>query len=106
MDPPWAAPAVATLHDLYELSAADPRRSSVVYSRLSQAASDAPAPWTLVRHAPVQSNSGDAPCRSVTALRQHLEGEGALLPFASALSEAVPTASPAVAPLFVMTAPN
>jgi hypothetical protein len=49
---------------------------------------------------------GDAPCRSVTALRQHLEGEGAPLPWVSGLSEAVPTAPPAAAPLFVMTAPN
>ena len=47
---------------------------------------------------------GDAPCRSVEALRRHLGGEGALFPVAAAPSEAVPAASPATAPLFVMTA--
>src|SRR5262249_11930416 len=55
MDPAWAAPAVATLHDLYELSPADPGRSSLVHSGLPQAASYAPAPRTLAWHAPVQS---------------------------------------------------
>lgn len=49
---------------------------------------------------------GDAPCRSVEALRQHLGGEVALLPVAPASSEAVPAVTPAVAPLFVMTAPS
>ena len=49
---------------------------------------------------------GDAPCRSVEALRQHLGGEVLPLPLASAPSEAVPAAPPAAAPLFVMTAPN
>lgn len=49
---------------------------------------------------------GDAPCRSVETLRQHLEGEEAPLLVASAPSETVPTTMPTVAPLFVMTAPN
>src|SRR5713101_7100809 len=44
---------------------------------------------------------GDAPCRSVEALRQHLGGELPPVPLASAPSEAVQAA-----PLFVMTAPN
>src|SRR5262249_41576735 len=56
---PWAGPAVATLYDLYELSSADTERSSVVYSGLSQAVSHAPAPRTLVWHAPVKSNAVD-----------------------------------------------
>src|SRR5262245_44684695 len=60
MDPAWAAPAVATLHDLYELSPADPGRSSIVYSGLPQAASHAPAPRMLVWHAPVQSDAVDS----------------------------------------------
>src|SRR6266851_1705784 len=45
---------------------------------------------------------GDAPCRSVEALRQHLGGEVLPLPLASAPSEAVPAAPP----VYVMTAPN
>jgi len=49
---------------------------------------------------------GDAPCRSVEALRQHLGVTEALLPSASASSEAVHPPTPAVAPLFVMTAPS
>ena len=49
---------------------------------------------------------GDAPCRSVEALRQQLGGEGALLPLTSAPLEAVPVAPPEAAPLFVMTAPS
>ena len=49
---------------------------------------------------------GDAPCRHVETLRQHLEGEWALLPSAATLSEAVQAAPPAAAPLFVMTAPS
>jgi hypothetical protein len=49
---------------------------------------------------------GDAPCRSVETLRRPRGGEAALRPVASAPSETVPTATPAAAPLFVMTAPN
>ena len=49
---------------------------------------------------------GDAPCRSVSALRHHLEGEEVLLPMTFAPSATVHTATPAVAPLFVMTAPS
>jgi hypothetical protein len=49
---------------------------------------------------------GDAPCRSVEALRQHLGSEEALLPWVSAPSAAVHAATPAVAPLFVMMAPS
>lgn len=49
---------------------------------------------------------GDAPCRSVEALRQHLGGMGALLPSVFAPSEAVQAPTPAVPPLFVMTAPS
>jgi hypothetical protein len=49
---------------------------------------------------------GDAPCRSVEALRQHLGGELPPVSWASAPAETVPTATPAVAPLFVMTAPS
>lgn len=48
---------------------------------------------------------GDAPCRSVEALRFHL-GEEASLPVASAPSEGVQAATPASAPLFVMMAPS
>ena len=50
--------------------------------------------------------SGDAPCRSVDALRQRLGGELPPLPLASAPSEAVQAATPDAAPLFVMTAPS
>jgi len=49
---------------------------------------------------------GDAPCRSVAALRQQLGGAGALLPLTLAPSAAVPVAAPDAAPLFVMTAPS
>src|SRR5262249_11930418 len=49
---------------------------------------------------------GDAPCRRVETLRQHVEGEWALLPLASTLSEPVPAAPSAAAPLLVMTAPS
>ena len=49
---------------------------------------------------------GDAPCRSVEALRQCLEGELPPVPLASAPSEAVHAAPPEAAPLFVMTAPS
>ena len=48
---------------------------------------------------------GDAPCRSVEALRSSLEQEAAL-PVASALSAVVHAVTPAVAPLFVMMAPS
>jgi hypothetical protein len=48
---------------------------------------------------------GDAPCRSVEALRSYLEQEAAL-PVASALSAVVHAATPVVAPLFVMMAPS
>ena len=49
---------------------------------------------------------GDAPCRSVEALRQHLGGTEALLPSASVPLDAVQAPTPAAAPLFVMMAPN
>ena len=49
---------------------------------------------------------GDAPCRSVEALRQRLGGELASRPLASAVSEAAPAAPPTAAPLLVMTAPS
>ena len=49
---------------------------------------------------------GDAPCRSVEALRQHLGMALPLLPLASAPSEAVQAAPPEAAPLFVMMAPS
>ena len=49
---------------------------------------------------------GDAPCRSVEALRQGLGEEFPPVPLASAGSEAVPAAAPVALPLFVMTAPN
>ena len=51
-------------------------------------------------------NLGDAPCRSVEALRHHLAGTEALLPAASAPSAAVHVPSPAAAPLVVTTAPS
>src|SRR5262245_24846198 len=60
MDSAWTAPAGATLSDLYQLPAPDTGRSSPVYSGLPQAASHASAPWTLVRHAPVQSDPMDS----------------------------------------------
>ena len=49
---------------------------------------------------------GDAPCRSVEALRQCLGEEFPPLSLASVRSEAVPAATPEAAPLFVMTARN
>jgi len=49
---------------------------------------------------------GDAPCRSVEALRQRLGVEVPPLPLASAVSEAAQAAPPTAAPLFVMTAPS
>ena len=49
---------------------------------------------------------GDAPCRSVEALRQHLGGELPPWPWASAPSAAVQAVTPDVAPLFVMTVPS
>ena len=49
---------------------------------------------------------GDAPCRSVEALRHHLGEPEALLAMASAPAVAGQAATPAVAPLFVMTAPS
>lgn len=48
---------------------------------------------------------GDAPCRSVEALRHHLGEAEALLPLEAAAS-AVDPATPAAAPLLVMTAPS
>src|SRR5262249_40775471 len=75
MDPAWAAPAVATRHALYALSPADSGRSSLVYSGLPQAASHAPAPRTLVGHAPVQSDAVDACCTPRVAERlAHFRG--------------------------------
>ena len=66
-------------------------------------------PWIHVL-LPVLRNAlralGDAPCRSIEALRHHLGGTEALLPAVWAPSEAVPASPPAVAPLFVMTAPS
>ena len=49
---------------------------------------------------------GDAPCRSVEALRARLGGEWPPVPLASAPSEAVQAAPPEAAPLFVMMAPS
>src|SRR5262249_61905854 len=49
---------------------------------------------------------GDAPCRSVEALRQHLGETETLLPAVSAPAAAVPIPTPVAAPLFVMTAPS
>ncbi len=49
---------------------------------------------------------GDAPCRSVEALRHHLGGTEALLPAAAVSSAAVQSPMPVAAPLFVMTAPS
>lgn len=49
---------------------------------------------------------GDAPCRSVEALRHCLGGELPQPPLASAPSAAVHAATPEAAPLFVMTAPS
>src|SRR5215831_1419131 len=49
---------------------------------------------------------GDAPCRSVVALRHQLGEAETLLPLASALPEAGHAATPAAAPLFVMTVPS
>src|SRR5437762_9861661 len=56
MDSAGTAPAGATLYALYKLPATDTGRSSHVHAGLPQAASPASAPWTLVRHAPVQSD--------------------------------------------------
>jgi hypothetical protein len=49
---------------------------------------------------------GDAPCRSVEALRERLGMEGALEPMASPPAENVQATLPTAAPLFVMTAPS
>ena len=49
---------------------------------------------------------GDAPCRSVEALRQRLGGALPPLPLASAAADAAQAAPPTAAPLFVMTAPS
>jgi len=49
---------------------------------------------------------GDAPCRSVEALRARLGGEWPPVPLASAASEAVQAAPPEAARLFVMLAPS
>lgn len=49
---------------------------------------------------------GDAPCRSVEALRQYLGEPEALMPSALASSAAVHASTATVAPLFVMTAPS
>jgi len=49
---------------------------------------------------------GDAPCRSVEALRQRLGGALPPLPLALAASEAAQALPPAAPPLFVMTAPS
>src|SRR5512134_1450361 len=60
MDPAWTAPAVATLHDLYELPTAHTGRSAVVHSDLPQAEYHSNAPWAPVRHAPVQGDAMDS----------------------------------------------
>ena len=66
-------------------------------------------PWMHIV-LPVRRNTvrtlGDAPCRSVEALRQCLEEAFPPGLLASARSEAVPAPMPAALPLFVMTAPN
>src|SRR5499426_3865172 len=49
---------------------------------------------------------GDAPCRSVDALRQYLGEAFPPVALASGRSEAVPAVTLATAPLFVMTAPH
>ena len=49
---------------------------------------------------------GDAPCRSLDALRQRLGVEWPPLPLASSKSEEAQAATPPAAPLFVMTAPS
>src|SRR5262249_36965092 len=49
---------------------------------------------------------GDAPCRSVAALRHHLGEAEVLLPLEAASSAVNHAATPAAAPLFVMTAPS
>jgi Helix-turn-helix of DDE superfamily endonuclease len=49
---------------------------------------------------------GDAPCRSVEALRQYLGEECPPVSLALARSETVPAATSDAIPLFVMTAPN
>jgi hypothetical protein len=49
---------------------------------------------------------GDAPCRSVEALRQRLGVEVPPLPLESSASEAAQAATPTAPPLFVMTAPS
>jgi len=49
---------------------------------------------------------GDAPCRSVEALRQRLGVEVPPLSLASSESEDTPAAAPNASPLFVMTAPS
>ena len=49
---------------------------------------------------------GDAPCRSVEALRQRLGVEVPSLSLESAASEAAPAATPTAPPLVVMTAPS
>src|SRR5215813_11748127 len=48
---------------------------------------------------------GDAPCRSVTALRQHLGETETLLPAVSAPAAAVPIPTPVAALLLIRTAP-
>ena len=49
---------------------------------------------------------GDAPCRSVEALRQYLGEECPPVPLALARSDTAPAAPADALPLFVMTAPN
>jgi Helix-turn-helix of DDE superfamily endonuclease len=49
---------------------------------------------------------GDAPCRSVEALREQLGVAGPAMPGAAAPAEEVPAAPPTAAPLFVMTVPS
>src|SRR5713101_8167281 len=49
---------------------------------------------------------GDAPCRSVEALRQRLGGALPPLPLTPCESETAQAAPPTAAPLFVMTAPS
>jgi hypothetical protein len=81
----------------------------LLHGRLFSMRQSKATPWMHVL-LPVLRNAlrtlGDAPCRRLEALHQYLGREVALLPSVVAPSEAVPAPTPAVAPLFVMTAPS
>jgi hypothetical protein len=66
-------------------------------------------PWSHVLW-PVLRNAlravGDAPCRRVQALREHLGVEGASLPLEASPADEVPAGLPAAPPLFVMVTPS